>query len=345
MLSKPRSHLGPQQHSIQLCNKPGMPQLDQLYGTYRLAVGTERAARRGNVRVPGGEPSGPPGTLLLCFFLVTLSRTPISATKLPVHRSRDAKTARRMILAKSSQTNLLHILSRRTGSGAPKVPPAKVTGLRSVGSRNFRNFDPEKWPETDPKRPAESSKFPHKRQHPIWMPVFLTHSAFESSSTWNGTHSAGSATLSERHAAQPVGCREHGSKLHSRQGTPAGVVTRGHRQASWWPVVHGRPTSLRARARPPWNNACSPRPRALAEACDAPLREIVRRQHNTRSSEQGAVRSTPGALCSTRGAPHRLPMMREFPPSPSGESLLVENFGLLFRASWIQAPHAKPLGV
>ena len=31
-----------------------MPQLDQLYGTSSLAVGTERAARRGNVQVLGG---------------------------------------------------------------------------------------------------------------------------------------------------------------------------------------------------------------------------------------------------------------------------------------------------
>ena len=35
-------------------NKHGMPQLDQLYGTSSLAVGTERAARRGNVQVLGG---------------------------------------------------------------------------------------------------------------------------------------------------------------------------------------------------------------------------------------------------------------------------------------------------
>ena len=119
-------------------NKHGVPQLDQLYGTSSLAVGTERAARRGNVQVLGGVPSGTPSALLLCFFLVTLSRPPICARKLPRHRSRYPKTARRMILAKSSQTNLRHILSLRTGSGAPKVPPAKVTGLRSVGSQNFR---------------------------------------------------------------------------------------------------------------------------------------------------------------------------------------------------------------
>ena len=173
LISKPRSHQGPQQHGIH-----GMPQLDQLYGTSSLAVGTERAARRGNVQVLGGVPSGTPNTLLLCFFLVTLSRPPISCGKLPRHRSRDPKSVRRMILAKSSPSNLLHILSLRTGSGAPKVPPAKVTGLRSVGSRNLRKKIQKSGRKTDPKRPAESSKFPHKRQHPIWIPVFLTRIVF-----------------------------------------------------------------------------------------------------------------------------------------------------------------------
>ena len=120
--SKPRSHLGPQQHGIH-----GVPQLDQLYGTSSLAVGTERAARRGNVQVLGGVPSGTPSTLLLCFFLVTLSRPPISAGKLPWHRSRDPKTVHRQILAKSSPSNLLPCLLRRTGSGASKAPPAEVT--------------------------------------------------------------------------------------------------------------------------------------------------------------------------------------------------------------------------
>ena len=45
-----------------------MPQLDQLYGTSSLAVGTERAARRGNVRVPRGGAlwaTGHPASLLL----------------------------------------------------------------------------------------------------------------------------------------------------------------------------------------------------------------------------------------------------------------------------------------
>ena len=143
-----------------LTRVPSSMQPDQLYGTSSLAVGTERAARRGNVQVLGGVPSGTPSTLLLCFFLVTLSRPPISCRKLPQHRSRDPKTFHRQILAKSSPSNLLHILSLRTGSGAPKVPPAKVINLRSVGSRNCRNIYPEKCSKTDPKRPAEPSKVP-----------------------------------------------------------------------------------------------------------------------------------------------------------------------------------------
>ena len=108
-------------------NKHGMPQLDQLYGTSSLAVGTERAARRGNVQVLEGVPSGTPSTLLLCFFLVTLSCPSSCRCKLRLHRLRCTKSIRRQILELRSPSSLLPCLLRRPGSGASKVPPVEVT--------------------------------------------------------------------------------------------------------------------------------------------------------------------------------------------------------------------------
>ena len=133
-------------YTIQAALSPGDTSRNTVQAAkgQHLALVADRAARRGNVQVLGGISLGKPSTLLLCFFLVTLSRPPISSSKLPRHRSRYPKTFARQILAKSSPSNLLHILSLRTGSGASKVPPAKVIVLRSVESRNFRKIDPEK---------------------------------------------------------------------------------------------------------------------------------------------------------------------------------------------------------
>ena len=75
----------------------------------------------------GGVPSGTPSTLLLCFFLVTLSRPSISCTKLSSHILWNTKSVHRQILELRSPSNLLPCLLRRPGSDASKVPPAEVT--------------------------------------------------------------------------------------------------------------------------------------------------------------------------------------------------------------------------
>ena len=147
--------------------------------------------------------------------------------------------------------------------------PLSPNGLRRAQSSARQSYRPPKcWVEKfaeknvlksmkkvieNARRTVES---PTEATAPDLDPRIFDSFCFYFSSTWNGTHSAGSTTLSERHAAQPVGSREHGSK---RQGTPAGVVVAGCPRSQ---------TSLRARARPPWNNACSPRRRCHGIACD-----------------------------------------------------------------------------